>query len=384
MMSAIRGYHKAGHKVTVLAMNPAGRQVDSKDLPEDIRKMASFYFVPVDTRVNSWDVWAHLIFSKESFHHQRFRSPVFEKVLAQIAEKTPYAFVQLESLGMLHYIPAIRKARKEAVILFRPHRIEHEYWLRLAENQENPVKKYICAETAVRMKRLEEQTMKGGSFDALAPLSGREEGVLKGLGLSKPSFVFPAGADLSLLPAEDYEPEYPSVAWYGPLDWAPNRRGLDWFLAEVWPVLHGRYPELTCYIGGRGVGGGYDSLAAKKVIVTDEPQELFLANKAIFVAPVQHKGDLRALMIRWMAAGRAVVATPLAVEGLGVTHGDQVMIGEDAGRFADSVSILVEQRSMFDTVRAHARNFARGRFNNDQLMARLVEFLEKQMAARSK
>ncbi|RMG61560.1 MAG: glycosyltransferase [Bacteroidetes bacterium] len=386
MLNMLQGFHKAGHRVTVLAMNTPKHQADLRDLPARYEYMADFHLVDVDTRVRLLDVLTNFLFSRQSYHAVRFRSRLFEEELIRLLqlENGAYDLVQLETLFMLNYSQAIRAHAPRALIAFRAHNIEHEIWERRADNEGNPLKRYLFAETAYRMRAFEQKQLAGAGYDVVVPISGRDDAALKKLGARGASYVCPSGMDLPGLDTRPVEVEYPSVGYIGALDWEPNREGIDWFLKEVWPKVHARHPEVPFYLAGRNMPLRMQGLTRHNIKPLGEVPDAaaFLKSKAVMVAPIFSGSGIRIKVVEGMAYGKAIVATTLAAEGIGVRHGDNIFLADTPRDFAERLSALIEHRNLCETIGTRAAEFIQQRFDNDRLVGGLLQFYEKQVARR--
>ena len=75
------------------------------------------------------------------------------------------------------------------------------------------------------------------------------------------------------------------------------------------------------------------------MLVTGEVPDVrpYLDRASVVVAPLRLGGGMRVKVAEALAAGKAVVATPLAAEGLGASHGDQLLLAHDAEAIAEAV-----------------------------------------------
>ena len=388
MLNMVRGFHKAGHKVTVVSVNTPKHYVYLRNMPDDIQRLAEFYTIDVNTSVKWIDVMANLLFSKESYHVQRFRSRNFRYQLERLLEAREFDIIQIETAYMADYLKIIRPKAPRALIALRAHNIEHEIWNRRANNETNPIKQYVFRETAARIENYEKNLYKKSLYDVLVPITGRDAGMLKKLGSEKPFKVCQTGMDFDHIDTTRVEPEYPSVCYIGALDWEPNREGLDWFLKEVWPIIHNSFPTVKFYIAGRNMPNKYLNMRQDNIEVLGEVPSApeFIKSKAVMVVPILSGSGMRVKIIEGMAYGKPIVATHMAAEGLGVKHGNNIMLAkaEEPEAFADRVRILIEQPSIFHTISEHARSFVKYRFDNDKLTKELLGFYEKQLAGKRK
>jgi hypothetical protein len=379
----VRGLHAAGVQTTLIGMHSPRRPVSLRSLPAPMPEWADYRLVEVDTRVGTGDLLAGFVFSEDTVHIRRFHSRRFEDELDLLLEKESFEVVQLESVWLLHYVPVIRKRLPKAVIALRPHRIEWEFWEQRANLERRPVREYFCRENAFRIRGKEEFAIAAGAYDVCVPMSGRDEGKLKEMGLKKPSFVLPVGAEAA---PPGGEAVFPSIYLRGPFGPVPVQRGAEWFLREVWPQVHRAHPKVRCTLVGEHLPPAFRAFGRGEVAVSsdEEEAEAVIGQAAILAAPVLGGGPLRYALAEGMIRGKAVVATPQAAEGIGLKHGDQALIASDAGAFASHLHALIEHRSLADTLGAHAEAFARSRLENGALVRKLAAFYDQQIAAKNK
>jgi glycosyltransferase involved in cell wall biosynthesis len=383
MFNMVRGFHKAGHKVTVLGMSTLKHPVQLKDFPDDVRRMAAYHAVEIDTQVKFREAFASFVFSrKESYHVRRFTSESFNEELIYVLKNGEFDIVQLETLYMVEYIPTIRSLAPQALIALRMHNVEHEIWERRAANEKQPIKNFVFTETARRIKEYERKVMAAGEFDVLVPITARDGGRFKSMGNQKPDHYCLSGMDLDTLIKGRPRLGEPSVFFLGSLDWEPNREGLRWFLKYVWPRVHSTYPEVKFHIAGRNMPKSIARLKRKNIVIEGEVPDAaqFMRSKSIMVAPLFSGSGMRVKLIEGMANGKAIVATKIAKEGLNdVKHGYHMLLSDDPVEFATYVSALIEDPNLLSTISTHAFSLVQKRYSNDFFVGKLLQFYREQL-----
>jgi glycosyltransferase involved in cell wall biosynthesis len=84
----------------------------------------------------------------------------------------------------------------------------------------------------------------------------------------------------------------------------------------------------------------------------------YLERASVVVAPLRLGGGMRVKVAEALAAGKAVVATALAAEGLEANDGNQLLLSEDAEGIADSVVSLLLDPHRRGALAARARAWA--------------------------
>ena len=96
------------------------------------------------------------------------------------------------------------------------------------------------------------------------------------------------------------------------------------------------------------------------VLLTGEVPDVrpYYERASVVVAPLRLGGGMRVKVSVALAAGKAVVATPLAAEGLGADHGNQLLLAEESERIADAVVDLLLDPSRRVALATRARAWA--------------------------
>ena len=102
------GLIKAGVELTLLAMNTSKHFVEKEDVQNTDLKFKAIHTVEVDNRIKIIDAFFNL-FSKSSYHLNRFISAEFENKLIQILKTEKFDVIQLETMYLAPYISTIRK-----------------------------------------------------------------------------------------------------------------------------------------------------------------------------------------------------------------------------------------------------------------------------------
>lgn len=124
----------------------------------------------------------------------------------------------------------------------------------------------------------------------------------------------------------------PVLIFVGSLQSLFNRDGVAWFLADCWPAVRRAVPSARLLLVGRGSedfrAEGVDALG-----FVGELDRLYAQSQAAIV-PLRLGAGTRLKVPEAMAHARAVVSTPVGVEGLQVGPDDGVVVRSTAEEFA--------------------------------------------------
>lgn len=379
MLNLTRGFYRLGHEVTVLSMNTGKHTTLAETIPPEIRKMADFRFVEVPAPISPAAALANLLFSRDPYNAVRFISSDFRKALIALLGEKKFDVVQLEGLYLCPYIPLIRE-HSGALTAYRAHNIEAEIWQRTAALTSG-FRRWYLLNLARRIARFEKHWL--NQYDLLVPITDRDDTMLRQMGNTRPSMVTPSGIEPPETEAGLRKPEFPSLFHLGSLEWAPNQEGLLWFLKNVWGDISRKFPDLKLYIAGRNAPEWLISrLRIPGVVYVGEVENAasFMRSKAVMIVPLLSGSGMRVKIVEGMALGKTIVSTSIGAEGVGVTHGSDILIADDAPSFIKALEMTLRDYELFTTIGKNAATFAAENFDNLTITRKLACFYLQNIA----
>ncbi len=373
------GFANLGHSVTILAMNTLKHYYDTEKIPESLKKNINIHDVKIDTGINLADALRNFLFSSMPYNAERFISAKYAGKLTELLKSDQYDIIQLEGLYLTPYIPEIRK-HSNGLIALRAHNIEHEIWERIAAQQRLPFKKLYCKDIAKRIKKLKIDFI--NQYDVLIPITQRDGARFDDLGNKMPVHVIPAGIDTGKLIPEQSKIVFPSVCHIGTLDWMPNQEGLIWFLENVWKKISKMHPGLKFNIAGRNAPKWLNKyFRSENINFLGEIEDAcdFINQNALMIVPLFSGSGMRVKIVEGMALGKAIITTPVGVEGINATNGENIIIEETPEGFVRQIDNLLKNREMIYEIGKNAVKFVKNNFDNNNISANLIDFYYNQI-----
>jgi glycosyltransferase involved in cell wall biosynthesis len=135
----------------------------------------------------------------------------------------------------------------------------------------------------------------------------------------------------------------PTIAFVGNYGHPPNREAAERLAHFIMPLVRRRCPDaVLCLVGNRPpaalrrLDGGGVKVPGWVADVTP-----YLNDAAVVAAPIRLGGGIRVKVLEALAAGKAIVATALAVEGMDLTDGTEVVLATSNQEFADRIIELL-------------------------------------------
>ena len=375
ILTLTKGFYAAGQEVQVLAMNTPKHAFVMNKLPTEIKQIAKFESIFVDTSLSVVDAFFNL-FSKKSYNIQRFDNQDYRKRLIEILQKNEFDIIQLEGVYLATYIDTIRQY-SNAKIVMRSHNVESEIWQRLAA-ESSGLKAIYLRFLAKRMLRFEIESLQ--KYDGLVCISAKDEAYFVEKGYQKPKHTLAVSLNLKdyALQSKDIAIQKSNIFFIGSLDWLPNQTGLIWFLEDVWPRILNDFPQAHFKIAGRNIPDWIKEKTIKHVEILGEVESAidFMQNNDIMIVPLFSGSGMRVKIIEAMALAKPIVATTLAAEGITYTHQKNIVIADDATTFAAHLLKLLKNKSLGEEIGRNARLFVEQEHENKVLIRRLLAFYE--------
>jgi glycosyltransferase involved in cell wall biosynthesis len=149
------------------------------------------------------------------------------------------------------------------------------------------------------------------------------------------------------VPAQPLSPEGsdpPTVVFVGGFSHPPNVDAASWLARNIFPRVLERVPEARLDLVGHGPGKDVLKLAEGPIAVRGSVPDVtpFLDRAAVVTAPIRIGGSMRMKVLEALAAGKAVVATPRAADGVEAVAGDHLIVAEEETELVDAIAALLQ------------------------------------------
>jgi len=375
MNANIEGLTAAGHQVKVLALNTNKYFIKYNEIPQEYIDKTHIELIYQDLSINPFDAFLNL-FSKKSFHVERFISGSFAEKIVETLEQDSFDIVQLEMLYMTPYINVIRKHSKAKIIL-RSHNVEHLIWERVTANTINTLKRYYLAGLTRKLKNYELNAI--NQYDGIATISTKDAEFYLKNKASVPVEDIPFGVDINKYEVSSVPYEFPSLFHIGSMNWMPNEEGIKWFIETTWNMVSEKFPGLKLYLAGRMMPEWLENLAMENIEIAGEVEDAqeFINSKAVMIVPLFSGSGIRIKIIEGMALGKAIISTAIGAEGIAYTHGKDILIANTPEEFLYAVRKFVSNKSYCDEVGANARKLIEDNHDIVKITQKLLAFYQR-------
>jgi polysaccharide biosynthesis protein PslH len=316
--------------------------------------------------------------SRHSYQHRAHGTHEFQRELDRLVHDRHYDVVLVEMSPMGQFdLPS------GALRVLDLQNIEHELLERRAATASNALRRVTLGLEARKVRKEELDNCR--RFDLLFTPSDRETAILRGQGARRvETLVNTVDTRYFAPPLAPADPG-PRLAFVGTTHVDANREGLRYFMAEVYPLIREQMPDVELDI----VGGdpphevrAFGSLPGVTVTGYVKDVREYMARARALIVPLRSGGGTRLKILEGLAFGSPTVSTSVGAEGLGITPGEHILIGDDAHSFAEASLRLLQDADLRDRMCTAGRTFVTEHYDWTAQAGRLHSLLESSLADR--
>ena len=367
MAALTNGLILQGNEVQLLCIATQKHPFNIASFPPSLTEKTKSVFI--NTKPNFIKAVLAFILNK-SYNITRFDSPKMHQLVKQSLQQNKFDAIILDSLYTTPYLPTILK-NTTCPVIYRAHNIEYELWEAHAKTEKNIFKKLYLQHLAKRLKKYEINFLT--EVTGIACISPENAFQIKNISKNKRVSYIPFSINDSL----------PKIAtskklfFIGSFEWEPNIIGLKWFIKNVWGKIIDFDSEIEFHIAGKGMNR--KEWEGKNIVCHGEVEnaEKFIEPFFIMPVPLFNGSGVRIKIIEAMAAGKIIIATPKAAEGIPYTHQKNIFIAQSENEFINYIKYCILNPEVAISISLEAQKLAAEQYGNRKVMHDFITFINK-------
>lgn len=169
-----------------------------------------------------------------------------------------------------------------------------------------------------------------------------------------------------------------SLIFVGIFSHEPNVDAVLFFYREIWPLIMNEMPDVKWKIVGGQPPPTITALASRQIDVTGYvPDTLpFLLSSAVSIAPLRFGAGMKGKVGEAMAAGLPVATTSIGAQGMGLTHGEDVLIADTPVDFARAVVDLLKDEILYRKISSNGRVFIKNKYSPEAVAEKVYHIFD--------
>jgi sugar transferase (PEP-CTERM/EpsH1 system associated) len=291
-----------------------------------------------------------------------FVSAELRATLRRWARDTRFRAMLASSSGLVPYLRD--RALRDVPAVVDLMDLDSQKWLDYAEADRGP-RRWAHRLEGRRLRRLERGLTSWAR--AITLVSDAEAELYRRCCGDGPVHAVTNGVDLDYFRPSVTSDESGCV-FVGALDYRPNVDAATWFCRQVWPEIRRRLPAARFALVGRSPSEEVRQLAAwPGVELVGQVADVrpYVARAAVVVAPLQIARGVQNKVLEAMAMGKAVVASPQALDGLGAAPGTDLLAASTPDAWSAAVAQLLGDAALRRRLGDSARRYVERRHRWD-------------------
>jgi len=172
------------------------------------------------------------------------------------------------------------------------------------------------------------------------------------------------------------------ILFIGGFDHTPNVDAVQWFVDEVWPMLLRRKCRHRFVIVGSNVPKKIAALACRTIRVRGYVKDLvpLFAGARLSVAPLRYGAGIKGKIVTSLSHGLPVVATSVAVEGMALRAGQDVLVADSAADMAEQIMRLCSDDELWRSLSANGYQAFQNQYSLDAGAQAVLEVVDGLLA----
>lgn len=205
-------------------------------------------------------------------------------------------------------------------------------------------------------------------FEAVLAVSDEDKAALQeAAGEAVDITVIPIAIDADEIKMIEREAEPAHILHIGTMYWPPNIDAVNWFVQQVYPLVRQQRPDVQFDVLGSRPPAELLALndAGLGINVTGyvEDPTPYEQQAAVMVVPLLAGGGMRVKILNALAEGLPIVSTTLGCEGIQVTPGRDILVGDTPDEFAAHVLRLLNDSALGRKLAASGRRLVEEKYD---------------------
>lgn len=170
------------------------------------------------------------------------------------------------------------------------------------------------------------------------------------------------------------------VVFTGNMGYPPNIDAARFIAEEIFPLVLKQFPAAKLLLAGATPHARVQALQSENITVSGWMADIrdSYASSRIFIAPMRIGTGLQNKLLEAMAMEMPCITSDLANQALGAEQNVEILIGSNAGEYAEHIIKLLNDQKYADTLAQNGHSFVKKVFSWENSVAELEKLFKKQ------
>ncbi|MEW5805862.1 MAG: glycosyltransferase [Acidobacteriota bacterium] len=158
----------------------------------------------------------------------------------------------------------------------------------------------------------------------------------------------------------------------------PNPDAVKYFNRDIFPLIKKEILRLNLFVVGQYIDALIKESGSNETIFTGPVDDLqsYMQSCRVFVAPLRFGAGLKGKIGEAMASGIPVVTTSIGAEGMNVVDGENILIGDTPGDFAERVIMVYSDEALWKKISSNAIRFVEENYSSRVIGRKIDDMIQ--------
>ncbi|WP_144392665.1 glycosyltransferase family 4 protein [Pleionea sediminis] len=317
------------------------------DLPADNHRFSK-YWIALKSLITA-PYTMNWLFSKE-----------YGQAIIEILAKEKFDYIHFDTISLAPF----KKYCGDIPTSLDHHNIESHMLLRRAQKESNLLKKMYYYQEGVRLEKYEKMYCPQFNFNFTC--SDVDTQRLKDISPKSKVFTIPNGVDVNFFKPNKEVPKEKRLIFIGRLNWYPNTEAIRFIVKEIWPRIKDLDSELVFDIVGANPPDDVVALAEQEERLNVhgfvDDISYFFDSAIAYICPIKDGGGTKLKILDALASANAIIADPIACEGIDVTAEENVLFAVTGDEYAAQIKRVLDDETVRTKLEENARQLAEKKY----------------------
>lgn len=258
------------------------------------------------------------------------------------------------------------------------HNIESHMLIRRASKESNWLKKLYFYQEGKRLEKYEKLYCPQFTFNFTC--SDVDSQRLRDITPDSQVHTVPNGVDITYFTPEPPATKQDRLIFAGTMNWYPNIEAVNFITEKIWPGLKNKHPNTGFDLIGANPPAQLIELSRQDPDFSthgfvDDVRPYFRQAKC-YVCPIKDGGGTKLKILDALAMGMAIIADPIACEGIDVSNHKNVIFAETPEQYVDAILKVLSDDELREGLEQKARTLATDKYSYRMIGKLLSELYE--------
>lgn len=172
--------------------------------------------------------------------------------------------------------------------------------------------------------------------------------------------------------------ETSDLLFIGNFNHPPNRDAIQFFCAEIFPIILRKLPDVKLYIVGNNPPEEIKALSSNQIKVTGYVSDLspYFKKSRISVNPLRYGAGMKGKIGEALSWGLPVVTTSIGAEGMDLVDGEEALIADSPEEFSQKVIQLYQDPNLWKKLSDNGKRKVEANWTPEVIREKLEDIFE--------